>query len=145
MIQSRGFTLIELLLSVSILGIITAVSIPVYASFLTRNDLGTSVESVSSAMRRAGMYARGMNDDSAWGIKVQSSSITLFKGTSFATRETAYDEVITLPGTITASGMDEIIFAKLAATPSATGTITLTTNTNETKAIAINAKGMVTN
>ena len=115
--NSRGFTLIEVLLSISILSIIAGLSIPVYQSFLARNDLSNSAESTASALRRANNYARGVKDDSTWGVKVQSSAITLFKGASFASRDTTYDESVSMPG-ITAAGMDEILFTKLTGVPS---------------------------
>ena len=140
--NSRGFTLIEVLLSISILSIIAGLSIPVYQSFLARNDLSNSAESTASALRRANSYARGVKDDSTWGVKVQSSAITLFKGASFASRDTTYDESVSMPG-ITAAGMDEILFTKLTGVPSANGTITLTTTNNETRTVTLNAQGMV--
>lgn len=143
MIDSRGFTLIEALLSVSIMGIIAGLSIPVYQIFLVQNDLSNNTESVASSLRRAQTYARGVKDDSTWGVKVQSSVITLFKGATFATRDAAYDETTPLPSTITAGGMDEIVYTKLLGTPSTTGTITITTSNNDTRMVTINAKGMV--
>ena len=143
MINNRGFTLIEALLSVSIVGIIAGLSIPVYQSFLVRNDLSNTVEGVASSVRRANTYARSVKDDSIWGIKVQNSVITLFKGTSFASRDTAYDETVNLPGTLAASGLDEVTFAKLSGTPSTTGTITVTATSNDTRTVMINAEGMV--
>lgn len=141
--NSRGFTLIEVLLSVSILSIIAGLSIPVYQSFLVRNDLSNTTETVASSLRRANTYARGVKDDSLWGIKVQSAMITVFKGADYSSRDTAYDETVSLPSTITASGMDEVMFAKLSGAPSAVGTITLKTTNNDSRTVTINAKGMV--
>lgn len=137
-----GFSLIEVLLSVAIIGTLAGLSLPVYASFQSRNDLDLTTQSVADALRRAQVYARGVSGDSQWGVAFQSSSVTLFKGSSFATRDTAYDEVISLPG-ISTSGLTEVLFSKLSAVPSTTGSIALTTNTNEVRTITINAKGMV--
>lgn len=143
MTNQRGFTLVELLLSIVIIGLLVGLSTPLYRSFLSSNDLAMTTQQVAEIMRRAQTYARGVSGDSAWSVEVQSSAITLFKGTTFASRDASFDEVISMPGTISASGLGEVQFSKLSAQPNATGTITLTTGSGETKAVTINAKGMV--
>ena len=143
MSREGGFTLIELLLSVTIIGLLTALSLPVYETFARRNDLDLTAQNVASAMRRAQVYARGNNYDSNWGVKFQAGSATLYRGASYATRTAGFDEAITIPGTVAVSGLDDIQFAKLTGVPSATGTLTLTSTTNDSRAITLNAEGMV--
>lgn len=143
MSRERGFTLVELLLTVVIIGVIVGVTAPLYNTFLGRNDLDITQQQIVSALRRAQTYARGVNGDSVWSVEVQSAAVTLFKGATFASRDTSFDEVITLPANLTASGLGEVQFAKLSAAPNTTGTITLTTNTGEVKTVVLNAKGMV--
>jgi prepilin-type N-terminal cleavage/methylation domain-containing protein len=139
----RGFTLIELLLSIAIIGLLVGLSLPVYASFQNRNDLDIAAQNVVGALRRAETYTRGVNGDSQWGVEIQSGAVTLFKGTSFAGRNTNFDEAITIPASISVGGLSEVLFSKLSGAPNATGNITLTANTNDTRTISINAKGMV--
>ena len=141
--QEAGFTLVEMLLSVAILTALVGMSLPLYTTFVQRNDLDITAESVAVALRRAETYARAVQYDSTWSIELQSSSVTLFQGTNFAGRNTSYDETLSLPGSITLSGLSEIQFAKFSATPNTTGNIVLTSNTNDTRTISVNAKGMV--
>lgn len=143
MSKQAGFTLIELLLSVAIIGVLAGLSLPVYESFARRNDLDVTAQGVASAIRRAETYARAVQDDSMWGIRFQSSGVTLFKGTSYATRDTAFDETISVPASVTMSGLAEVQFAKLSAAPSTTGTVTLISTTNDTRTLTLNAKGVV--
>jgi type II secretory pathway pseudopilin PulG len=131
-----------MLLSITIIGILGAVSAPVFNSFVIRNDLDVAGQQVASALRRAQTYARGMDDDSAWSVAVQPGTATLYKGTTFVSRDAAYDEVINLPATISVSGLSNIPFTKFTGLPGTTGTITLT-STNDTRTITINTKGMV--
>lgn len=142
--SARGFTLIEVLLSVAIISLITGMSLPILASFNDRNDLDLTAQGIVSQLRRAQTYARGTNGDSQWGVHAQNGGAVLFKGSSYATRDTSYDEPTTISPTVTVTGLSEFLFAKLDGTPSTTGSVTLTnTNTNETRTITINAKGMV--
>lgn len=142
--RSHGFTLLEVLLSVTILTMLTGISLPILASVNNRNDLDIMTQNIAMQLRRAQSYAKGMKQDSQWGVRVQSGSTTLFKGTSYAARDTGYDEQTTLPETIVPSGLGETVFAKLSGAPSTTGTITLTLQTNnETRTVTLNAKGMV--
>ena len=140
---SAGFTLVEVLVSVAIMGLLSGLSLPVYESFVRRNDVDLASQNLVMFMRRAETYARAVNFDSAWSVEIQSSSVTLFRGTVFASRNTAYDETFSLPGSITPSGLSEVQFAKFSAAPNASGTVTLTSTINDTRTVTVNAKGMV--
>jgi prepilin-type N-terminal cleavage/methylation domain-containing protein len=142
-LSGAGFTLLELLLSVVIIGMIVGISLPVYDSFTRRNDLDLATQNLADSVRRAQNYARAVRGDSVWGVVVQPSGFTLFKGASFASRDAAFDENDGLPGSITPSGSSEITFAKLTAAPSAASTFTLTSSTNDARTVTVNAEGMV--
>lgn len=140
--SQRGFTLIEALLSVALIALLVGMSLPLYRAFQTRNDLDIAADTLASSLRRAQTYARGVKSDGQWGVAVQTGSITVFKGASYAARDTSFDETSTINTTITVSGMTEVVFSKLSAVPATTGSTTLTSGV-DTKAIGINAKGVV--
>lgn len=141
--QSRGFTLIELMLSIAVIAIITGMSAPVYQSFQVRNDLDIAAVTATQYLRRATVLSQAVDGNINWGVKVQSGDITIFKGTSYASRDSTYDEVSEVPTSITPSGVSEVVFTKLTGLPETTGTITFTSNANETRIITLNAKGSV--
>ncbi len=144
MILAKGFTLLEVLLSVAILGVVAGISLPVMASFNGRNDLDVTTQSIVMQLRRAGTYSRGANNDNQWGVHIQSGGATLFQGTAYASRDTAYDETTTFPSSFSVSGTSDVVFNKVDGSPASSGSITLTnTNSNETRTITFNAKGMV--
>lgn len=139
----HGFTLIEMLLSVMIIGMLVSLSLPIYQSFQARNDLDVTTESVANMLRRAQTYARGVQDDSVWSVRIQNGSAVLYKGATYASRDTTYDETTTIPSTFAVAGLSDITFSKLLAVPSTTGNVTLTGTTNDTRTVTINAEGMV--
>lgn len=143
-VHMRGFTLVELILSVGILSMLAGLSLPLYASFYNRTNLDSTADQVAHALRRAQGFSRSANGDTTWGVRLQSGSVVVFKGASYAARDVDYDETISL-NNITPSGVSEVVFTKLYGAPSATGTVTLTETTiNESRAIQLNAKGLVT-
>lgn len=139
-----GFTLLEMMLSVAVIGILAAIGFPVYQTFQIKNDLSLSVINSVHSFRRAQTLAEAVDGDSTWGVKVQTGSIVLFKGASYAARDSTYDEIFDLPGTITPSGTTEVVFAKMTGVPGTTGTLTLTSSSGLTNNITINGKGMLT-
>lgn len=133
-----------MLLSVSIITLLAGLSVPVYTTFMSRNDLEVTRQGIVESLRRAQTYARAVKDDSTWGVAVVSGKAVLFKGASYATRDAAFDENIIISSAITTSGLNEVVFAKLSGAPATTGTTTLTqSSTNTSQTVTINAKGMV--
>ncbi len=139
----KGFTLSEVLLSVVLLSMIAGMSIPFYKVYLDRNELDQTTMTLAQTMRRSQFMSIAQDGDSAWGVKVSSSSILLFKGTSYLTRDQSFDESTALAPTISFSGMSEVVFQKGNGTPSTTGTSTFISNNGEIRNVTINQKGMV--
>lgn len=142
--KNTGFTLLEVLLSVAIIGILAGLGTPIYQSFQVRNDLDIAGNTIAGSLRRAQVLSQGVDGDTTWGLYVQSGEITLFQGSSYASRDVDFDEVFILPASIIPSGISEIVYNKFTGEPQITGTIILTSNSNETRNITINEKGTIT-
>lgn len=134
-----GFTLIELLITIAIASTIATMTLPVGIRFYQIQTLDEAVIDIVSALRRAYAHAVFQKNDSAFGVKFLSGSYTLFQGSSYAMRIVDEDENVNLSIGLTTSGIDEIVFSKLAGTTSdAVLTVSLG---NNNKSIEINAKG----
>ena len=141
--KNGGFTFIEILLVVALIGITAGISIPVYQSFQTRSDLDISGTTIAQTLRRAQLLSQAVEGDISWGVNVAVGSITLFKGESFSSRDAEFDEVFSVPTSISVSGLQEIVFEKFTGEPQNTGTTTLTSVNNEKRSININSKGTI--
>lgn len=140
--NEQGFTLLELLLSVAIISLLAGLSLPVYRTLLSKNDLDIATQVSANSLRRAEVLSQSTDGDITWGVKAQSGSIVIFKGASYATRDTTFDETFNVPTNITFGGMTEILFAKFTGLPQTTGTLSLSSET-DSRAVTINSKGMV--
>jgi len=138
-----AFTLLEVLLSVAIVGVLTAISIPISLTLQIRNDVDVATSIAVQDLRRAQVLAQAIDGDNTWGVRTQAGSITLFKGASYGDRDSDFDEIFELSSSITPSGFQEVVFAKLTGYPQTTGTLTLTTSTGDVRNISVNAKGTI--
>lgn len=138
----QGFTLLELLLAVAMVTVLAGIGAPVAIRAQTRNDLDAAVTVWVSTLRRSEVRAAAVDGDSQWGGHIQNGSITLFKGVSYAARDTNFDEVFTLPITISIGGTNEVVMSKLSGYPAAVGTTTLSAGA-DSAAVTINSRGMV--
>ncbi len=141
--KNLGFTLLEMLLSVSVLALVAGIATPIYQSFQVRNDLEIAKNVVVESLRRAQALSTAGESDNTWGVYIGGGAITIFQGANYAGRVLGFDEVFDISGSIVPSGIGEVVFTKLQGIPNTTGTIALTSNTNETRNITINTKGMV--
>lgn len=141
----KGFTILEVALSIAMLGIIFAMTMPMYRVFTMRNDLDIATISLVQNLRRAQTLSSVGDGDSTWGVRVSAGSILLYKGANYASRDTSFDELTTIPSTIIVSGLSDVVFSKVTGFPQSTGTcnFTLSNDPNETRNITINQKGMV--
>jgi len=140
---SRGFTLVEIMLVVGIIGLLTTISTSVYNSFKTHENLEITTIGVVEAIRHAQGNSQSGKGDSSWGVKVLASSAVIFKGSSYASRDTSADQSLGFSGGVEASGLSEIVFTKIIGSTTDTGTVTLT-NSYGSKNILINEKGTLT-
>jgi len=141
--DTKGFSMLEALLGVVIIAIIALIAAPIYYSTQSRNDLETAANTIVQSLRRAQALSQGPQNDSAWGVNVATASIVLFKGTTYAGRDTTYDEISEMAANITFSGASEVVFTKMYGLPLTTGTLTLAIPAGEIMTITINSKGMV--
>jgi len=139
----KGFTLIEIMVSVALIMFIVVAATPVYQGLQNRNDLDIATTTVAQTIRRAQILSQAVDGDTSWGVHIQSSSISLFKGVSFAERDTDSDELFEISPSLSFSGMEEIVFAKFSGEPQTTGNVVLTSLNNETRTITINEKGTI--
>ncbi len=140
---SRGFTLVEIVVVIGIVALLVAFSTSVYNSFKTHENLEIATTGVVEAVRHAQANAQSGKGDSSWGVESLSNSILIFKGSSYASRDTSSDLPFDFSGGVVASGLSEIVFEKITGSTVNTGAITLT-NSYGTKNITINAKGTIT-
>ena len=140
--SKKGFTLVELLLSIALFSMIAFVSVPIYQTFLFQNDLIVTTNLVINIARSAQLKSQSVQSDSVWGVSIQTNQTVLFKGATYATRDTTADEVSQIMTGVVPSGLTEFTFSKVFGEASTTGSLVLTGRNSQTKTLTLNAKGV---
>lgn len=138
---SSGFTLLEVLLAGALLVTLTGLVVPMSVVQFRTYQLSEATLNLEQILRRTQASAWAGFQDSAHGIALQSNQYVVFQGSSYATRDTSHDELISVPG-ISLSGPSEIVFEALTGTPAATATIMLQSD-NLTQSIQLHAHGLI--
>lgn len=138
-----GFSLIEVMLSIALLALLIAVSFPVFQQTQNQNAAILAANTIEQSVHRAVQLARAGQHDSDWGVKVVGGSITLFQGSSYATRNTDYDEVFSIPSNVSFSATPEIIFPKITGVSSADQTITVGSSSGVSITLTVLTTGVV--
>lgn len=139
---SAGFTLTEMILVLAIITIISAVSLPLYLSLSNANQLDSATGALVQDIYQAQSFSRNQSRDSGWGVAVNGQVITLFSGSSYASRNSAYDITYTVPSSVKLTGSSSVVFSKLYGLPTAGAAFGLT-NSNKSVTVVVNSKGMV--
>lgn len=151
-----GFTLIELLTIVAVLIILTLVAVLSLRSFQKESDLTNTTEEIINILRFAQNKTLASEGASQWGVYFSTSTTphqyTLFKGESYALRDTSADETYKLPEQIEIYGVDlaeegqEVIFNRVVGTTNQSGAVflRLKTDISKTRQVVIKSSGKIT-
>lgn len=139
---TSGFTLIEVILAVALLIIIGGFAMSFSTNFFVQNATGNLRDQWMSTLKKAQLYAMSSKGNSNWGVAYNAPTLTLFKGTSYASRDTAWDETYEGNANLSVTGLTEVVFTRITGLPSTTGTTTIS-GTSSVRTITINSQGVV--
>lgn len=120
----RGFTLVEMLIVLGVITLITTATIEMYGSARSAGDARHAAYVYTDAIKEASLNARSLVGDSSWGVRIAEPEITVFAGSSYASRDTDFDIVYDMPGSVVVSGFGDVIFERMSGMPSSFGTTT---------------------
>jgi Tfp pilus assembly protein FimT len=152
-----GFTLIELLVIFGVSLILIILAFPNFRFFGKESDLNNSAEEIINTLRLAQNKTLASEGGNQWGVYFETSTsphqYVLFKGKSFAARDTSADEVHKLPKSIEIFEIDlwggnEVVFERVTGNVSSTSqfgkvSLRLKSDPSKTKEIFIENSGLV--
>ena len=124
--MKHGFTLIEIIVVVAITGVMASLGFGFVDNLKKTNHLDIADTLLRSQAEKTRLFALGQKEDSDWGLRIENQEIIVFKGSDFSGRDTSFDNIADIPGSVSVSGLDEVIFTKLTSIPNTDGTITFT-------------------
>lgn len=139
---NSALTLIELLVVITILGILGLAASPIYNNFLISTYYHNKLDEITTSLNTARTNTLSGKSDSQWGVHLSSTTITLFQGSSYASRNSDFDQNYKVPASITLSGTTDIIFTKPLGFPSSTASLTIS-SANDSATISVNQYGTV--
>lgn len=143
----RGFNLVEIILVISILSILVGIGMIGMLDYVNYQRLQADVVEVSSQIKETRQRSLSADNDTNYGVHFETDSITVFSGDTY--NVSAPDNTVTSFYGVTLStnlslGDTDVVFSRLQGIPSATGTITITSDRlNSTATITITGTGLV--
>lgn len=145
--MNKGFTIIELLIVVGITVILAAAASPIYGNLQVSTQLNEVSAQIAQDLRLAHEQSRAGVNGAAHGVKFEQSRYTVFQGSSYFSRSSAYDRVNVFSDSLTIVTNflnDEVVFPPGIGSPNASGTIIITHAAKGSRTITLNSVGSVT-
>jgi len=130
----KSFSLIEILIIIGIVITLVAIAVPSYRFFQKETDLNNSAEEIINVLRLAQNKTLASEGASRYGVYFNQSTnphqYTLFKGGSYAGRDSSFDENHKLADSleiseINLSGGSEVVFDRILGTTSQFGSVSI--------------------
>lgn len=147
----KSFTLIELIIVMAIMLILVAIGAPIYGNLQVKSQLNENASQLVQNLRIIKVRSIAGLNNSAHGVYFEINPETndqyiLYQGSSYASRDSSYDLVITLDQVLTITTSltgQEVNFSQGLGVPDNTGEIILSHDTSGNKVISINALGLI--
>ena len=122
----KGFTLIEVIITASILIILGGMSLTAFIRTRTAHDLTETTQNILSVLILAQSRQLAGQDNSVWGVHLQSNQIALFKGLTYASspliQTYSLPSSIQLTNILLAGGGIDVIFKRVSGETDTSGT-----------------------
>jgi prepilin-type N-terminal cleavage/methylation domain-containing protein len=140
--QKRGFTLVEMLVAIAIAILLSSLLSGLFSTYLKRTSLSSGASIVRSFLSDARSLSLSSKDSSSYGIYFASSTVTLFKGTTYSSgdsnnRSVSLGSYIVVQGLSLTGGATQIVFDRLKGSADKAGTVTLALATDPTQKVII--------
>ena len=139
----KGFTLIELILVIAIMLTISVMAPAFYSRFLLQNAVTNTNDQLTGSLRKAQIYSMVGKQNSAWSVNFSSNTITVYKGTVFASRDLNFDEKFSVNSNVSISGITDVNFARLTGVPTPSTSTIIISAGNNSDTLSINSQGVV--
>lgn len=153
----KGFTIIELLITLGLGVALVVMAVPIYGNLQVSTQLNEQAALIVQTLRSTREQAVAGYNDSAHGVffhidPVGAGSYVSYQGSSYVTRDVAYDQTKIVEGTIsfqnssfTLPGADiDINFSKSLGAPNNVGTFLINHSVSGQRSITVNSLGAVT-
>lgn len=140
-----GFTLLEISISIAILALIGALSLVSFTNSRNVRDLTTSGQNALSILRLAQSKALAGEDNSTWGVHLETAQFVLFRGTTYA--GATYTKPYVLPSSVEivninlAGGGQDIVLKRINGGTDQTGNFDVRVKNSTTKLFSITVDG----
>jgi len=140
---NSGFTVLEIMIVVVMITAIASLGLTVGYDVYRSGTLSAERDIIVSSMQKARNFAITNVGESDHGIYLEDDKHTIFRGSSYATRDMSYDLEIVNSPRITSSGELEFVFEQLSGDGLMTGTTTITDDRGISRSISINEEGRI--
>lgn len=129
----RGFAFVEVLTVVAVVALLSAFALPALRIFNQQKSLDASSQGILETLRVSQSKTLASEEATSYGVyfdtQANPQNYVLFKGASFATRDTAKDRVYTLPATIEFSNVgvvsSQVVFEKITGNANQSGSVSV--------------------
>lgn len=129
--NKRGFTLVETLIVLVIITILSTIAVKSYYLLREKQSIQKDADSIVSVIEKAKNLSLNRKNDSSYGVKFSSSTVTVFVGATYTSGNNI--SIYNLESNVNISSLllfpsgTEVNFSKITGAPNATGTIVLST------------------
>ncbi len=139
----------ELVVVIGILALLSLITFQLFRTFTSAESLMKDARQVISELNKAQSLTLSSKDADQYGVHLETSRITLFKGSSYISTSTSnisttLSPLVRISPISLAGGGSDVIFQRLTGETTQTGTITLSlvSSASTTKSITIYATGV---